>query len=423
MLKLKQSEFTKNSMVLIFGTGLAQLIPMALQPIIRRLFTDEDFGLFAQYYFIVAILSVMASLRYEVSIVIPKEEKSAVALLAGSILINTATSIFFFIILFFFGLKIYDALGFSRTLFEYTWIMPISIFLLATNTAFNYWLTRKKMFKGLVYNKAVRRGSEGGARLGFGYAAKSSGLIIGSLIGDFINLIMFLFQFKRSGGTFKGVDRTQISKALKEQEGFPKLALLPAMLNVATTHLPIFLLSSLYTKAIVGQFDASRELLAVPLALVSISISQVLFQKIVEDVSKGQRILKLIRNNGLFLGGLGIIGVVIFMNFGVPIFTFLFGDTWGLAGELSAVLVISYAIRFVVSPLSIIFSALKKLKIGAYWQIGYFLLMLNLLFFRDLSVSDFLWVFVIFDVFAYFVYAIMIWFIARQQDNLIPEND
>ncbi|MEO9534304.1 MAG: lipopolysaccharide biosynthesis protein [Crocinitomicaceae bacterium] len=410
-------------MVLIFGTGLAQLIPMALQPIIRRLFTDEDFGLFAQYYFIVAILSVMASLRYEVSIVIPKEEKSGIALLAGAIFINSATSIFFFIILFFFGLQIYDALGFSRLLFEYTWIMPISIFLLATNTAFNYWLTRKKMFKGLVYNKAVRRGSEGAARLGLGYAGKTSGLIIGSIIGDLINLIMFLFQFFRSGGSFKGVDKKQIKTALKEQEEFPKYALLPAMLNVITTHLPIFLLSSLYTKAIVGQFDASRELLAVPLALVSISISQVLFQKIVEDVANGRRISRLMRNNGLVLGGLGVIGILIFMNFGVPIFTFLFGDTWVLAGQLSAVLVISYAIRFVVSPLSIIFSALKKLKIGAYWQVGYFLLMLNLLFFRDLSVEDFLWVFVLFDVFAYLVYAVMIWYIAKKQDDLILTND
>lgn len=413
---LKKSEFAKNSFILILGTGLAQLIPIALQPIVRRIFTDEEFGLFAQYYSIVAILSIVAGLKYESAIVIPEDDKKAVRILAGSILLNLFSSLILFIVLLFLGRQIFTFFGFSLDLLEYVWLFPISVFLIATNVAFNFWLTRKKKFKGLVYNKAVRRGSEGIGRIGLGYALKSGGLFLGTLVGDFFNFLMFLFQFKRSGGAFKGLKKNEINEALSEQSEFPKYALFPAVLNVVSTHLPVFLLSALFSKSIVGQYDGSREILAVPLALISLSISQVLYQKIVEDDRAQKPILKLMKSNALFLIVLACIGIIIFYPFGEPIFKFVFGDNWALAGRLSSILVFSYAIRFIVSPLSIIFIALKKLKIAAVWQIGYFILMLNLLWLQNVSIEEFILYFVLIDVFAYLIYGILIYITAKNQE-------
>lgn len=419
---LKKSEFAKNSFILILGTGFAQLIPLALQPVVRRIFTDEEFGLFAQYYSIVAILSIVAGLKYESAIVIPEDDKKAVRILAGSILLNLMTSLILLVVLLFAGKQIFELFGFSPDLMNFVWLFPISVFLIATNVAFNFWLTRKKRFKGLVYNKAVRRGSEGVARIGFGYALKSGGLFIGTLVGDFFNFMMFLFQFKRSDGSFKKIKKKEISEALAEQNDFPKYALLPAVLNVISTHLPIFLLSALYSKSIVGQYDGSREILAVPLALISLSISQVLYQKIVEDNRGGKSILKLIQANAIFLVVLGLVGIAIFYPFGEPIFKFIFGDNWAMAGRLSSLLVFSYAIRFVVSPLSIIFVALKKLKIAAIWQIGYFLLTLNLLWIQDVSIEQFILYFVLIDVFAYVIYGLLIFITAKNQSRDISSS-
>ena len=46
--KLKpKSEFAKNVLTLMTGTTIAQAIPIAISPILTRLYTPEDFGVFA----------------------------------------------------------------------------------------------------------------------------------------------------------------------------------------------------------------------------------------------------------------------------------------------------------------------------------------------------------------------------------------
>ena len=46
MIKLK-SEFTKNVLTLMTGTTIAQAIPIAISPILTRLYSPEDFWIFA----------------------------------------------------------------------------------------------------------------------------------------------------------------------------------------------------------------------------------------------------------------------------------------------------------------------------------------------------------------------------------------
>jgi O-antigen/teichoic acid export membrane protein len=242
--KISSSEYARNSFILIFGTGLAQLIPILLQPILRRLFTDEEFGIFAQFYSIVSVLSIVSNLRYSNSIVIPKSDKEALGILAGSLLLNFITSLVFFLLFILFGQYLFSAIGFSSELVNYIWMLPVSIFLIATNISFNFWLTRKKKYIGMAVNKGVRRISEGGMQMALSNGFQKGGLIIGSLIGDFLNLLMFLFQFKKAEGSFKGVDKTTIKNALAAQSEFPKHSLFPALLDVVSMNLPIFIISS-----------------------------------------------------------------------------------------------------------------------------------------------------------------------------------
>jgi O-antigen/teichoic acid export membrane protein len=44
---IKPSESTKNILTLMSGTVLAQAIPVAITPLLSRIYTEEDFGLLA----------------------------------------------------------------------------------------------------------------------------------------------------------------------------------------------------------------------------------------------------------------------------------------------------------------------------------------------------------------------------------------
>ena len=93
-----KSEFTRNVLTLMTGTTIAQAIPIAISPILTRLYTPEDFGVFALYIGIVAILSVFATGKYELAIMMPKDNQEAFSILLLSICISMFFSKFVFIL-------------------------------------------------------------------------------------------------------------------------------------------------------------------------------------------------------------------------------------------------------------------------------------------------------------------------------------
>lgn len=70
------------------GTGIAQGIAFLAAPVLSRYYEPEDFTVFALFSATAAILSVVATARYELAIPLPKEDKDAKSLLRLSLLIS-----------------------------------------------------------------------------------------------------------------------------------------------------------------------------------------------------------------------------------------------------------------------------------------------------------------------------------------------
>ena len=156
---------------------------------------------------------------------------------------------------------------------------------------------------------------------------------------------------------------------------------------------------------ITGQVGFSQQMLSIPLALISVAISQVLVQKVAESNRANKNITGLILKISLALTAISIVGIVILELFGVQLFMIVFGDKWEFAGEISKILVFTYAIKFIVSPLTAIFTALNKIKISSMWQIGYFFTIVTSLYMiKDLPIREFLISYVIIDLVAFSIY-------------------
>ena len=77
--KILKSEFIRNVVTLITGTTVANVLPIAAAPILTRIFTPKDFGLFAFYFSMVTILAVFTTARYELAITLPKKKKLCIS--------------------------------------------------------------------------------------------------------------------------------------------------------------------------------------------------------------------------------------------------------------------------------------------------------------------------------------------------------
>ena len=64
-ISLLKKDIFKDLSFLMGGTFIAQLIPILLQPVLKRLFTVEEFGVFDIYFRSVGLLAIVFSLKYE----------------------------------------------------------------------------------------------------------------------------------------------------------------------------------------------------------------------------------------------------------------------------------------------------------------------------------------------------------------------
>ncbi len=420
MIQIKEilkNSILKNVATLVSGTAIAQLILIGFQLILRRLYSPEVFGAFAVYMSIAGILIILSTLRYEFAVVLPEEERKANSIVVGGITISLIINILALLIILLFKDWIIKVFVFPEKYSFWLYFIPLSTFLFSSYQMLNFWLTRKGAFKSIATNKVFRRSFEGIIQSGFGLLSSNIGLILGDILGSFANIISGIYQAKKNGFSIKVISTKKIKSSLKRYRGFPKYQALPAILNTTSILLPVFLINKYFSPETVGFFDLSRQILAVPIAFITASLSQVLLKDYSDKVKKGNPLMRGVLKTSLLLT-LGMIPFVVAIVFwGQELFSFVFSSTWKQSGIYSAILVPAFAIQFIVSPLSISFTVLEKLKTLAIWQILYFGSILSLILFKDLSIEKFLLLYTIINLSAYLIYYFLILSICKKYDN------
>ena len=79
------SSFAANVLKLVTGSVIAQGLGVLAAPVIARLFAPEAFGVAALFVSITGIIGVVACLRYELAIMLPKTDEEAANLLGISL--------------------------------------------------------------------------------------------------------------------------------------------------------------------------------------------------------------------------------------------------------------------------------------------------------------------------------------------------
>src|SRR4051812_48543692 len=94
--RLFREDFNRNVLTLMTGTGVAQIIPLAVTPILARIYSPAQFGVFSLFVAVVSSLSVVATGRYELAIMLPRKDVNAVNIAAMSITISFVVSCLLF---------------------------------------------------------------------------------------------------------------------------------------------------------------------------------------------------------------------------------------------------------------------------------------------------------------------------------------
>ena len=178
------------------GNISAQLLGLILAPIVTRIYIPEHFGVMIVIVSIVNVLSVIACLRYETAIVLPKNDDSAYNIIAVCIFFTLIVSL---IILPF--IPIYGDLVESWSHVEgikiYLYVVSLGILAHGVEQAFRLWYTRKKNFSLIAKTRFFIPLISNSIIIIAGILAGSSvlGLIFGHISGLLIVAAIFLTVF------------------------------------------------------------------------------------------------------------------------------------------------------------------------------------------------------------------------------------
>ena len=258
------SIFMKNVSKLALGTGIAQLITILASPILTRIFSPEQYGIFALFISMITILSVFSTFRYEYAIVLPKSKRRAEEIYFLCIFITILVSIFFFAIAFLFGKKILIFLNFD-SLSDYIFLVPLSIFL-AGVTQTNDLCSTNEEYKYMGFLRVIQSVAIVSLTIFFGYLlSTATSLIIGNLIGMTILMIAGFVLLRRSMGThIKKINFKNLFASFRRYIDFLRFGT-PAGLMSVGSYQSLFIFTGFYFGSyVLGIFYLLERIIGLP---------------------------------------------------------------------------------------------------------------------------------------------------------------
>lgn len=370
---IPQSPYARNVLTLMTGTTLAQAIPIAISPILTRLYSPGEFGRFALYMAVAMIVSVLVTGRYELAILLPRQDKDALHIAALAMALSIAISGVLFFVVLFFAQPIAALLG-DATLAPWLYWVPVSTLLLGLYQSLNYWSNRKSQYKRLAISRTVQSGSAALAQLASGYAGSGAvGLMGGQISGQVLATSVLAGQIWREDYGLLRTLRPMRGLALaKKYIDFPKYLIVAHGFNTASGQMPILLLSALFNTTAAGFYTLTQRVMAAPMSLIANALGDVFRQEASQAYIHHGQCKAIYQKTFKRLLLISVLPFVVFFFLAPTLFAWIFGEQWRVAGEYAQILTPMAFFQFITSPLSAMFMIAEKQKLDLVWQIFLF---------------------------------------------------
>jgi O-antigen/teichoic acid export membrane protein len=364
-----QSEFGRNVLTLMTGTVVAQAIPIAISPILTRIYSPEDFGLLALFLAILSLFSVGINARYESAIMLPKKDEDAINIFALGLIINSTISLLLFIIILIFNDTFTKILG-NDAISIWLYFIPITLFFTGLFNILNSYNNRQKQYRDIADATIIKSMVMAVVQVGVGLVKSgASGLISGQILSQFFANMRLLKNIISNRSLVASIRWIKVVALAKRYRNFPKFSLPSAFANVLAGHLSNILISIFYSVSTLGFYSIVQRILGIPSALMGQSIGQVYYEEGVQEKIKtgvAKNVFNITLKRLVFLG---LPSFLILFFIVEELFAIVFGEEWRVAGQYAQIVIPMFFIRFVVATLSVTYDMFGYLKIELLWQV------------------------------------------------------
>lgn len=359
-----KNTFARGVGVLVGGNVTAQLLMVAAAPLLTRLYTPEDFGLLAVYTALLALFSVVSSLRYELAIPIPESSNEAGNLVILSLVIVCLMTIISGVMVFIAGSEIAELLN-TPMLGQYFWLLPVGIFLSGIYKVFNYSAVRNRLFVDITKTRL----SQSLSTLlfqGFGYGLGGVALLIGQACGQGMGTVK-LFRRTILNGNLEFSNRFEIWNTAVKYKQFPLFSTWSGLFNTIGGQLPALMFAAFFGASVAGIYALASRFILLPMSIVGGAVGKV-FLSDAAAAKRENRLTVLVESVHQNLSEIIAPAVLLLLFLGPDIFAFAFGENWRQAGVFTQYMAPFLYIQFSTSPLTVLHSVLGKQAKGVFFH-------------------------------------------------------
>ncbi|MEO9119803.1 MAG: oligosaccharide flippase family protein [Solirubrobacteraceae bacterium] len=339
--------------VLAGGAAVAQGLTLVSSVLINRLYSPASFGQYGAASSLVALVTTIGSLKYDLAIPLPGDEKVAANLVALSVFVLAGLAATSALLLIVAGGSILHLFN-AQALMPYAWLLLVAQLGGCVYNVFLSFAIRQKQFQTIARTRITQAVANVGTQIAIGLVSASpAGLMAGETMG------------LTAGSGRLGRDAWRVSSVAIKQVSFAgiravahryrKFAILSspaALLNAIGYYSPLLLVVALYGARTGGLFALGQRLIQAPVVLLTMSISQVFVAEAAVLAREDPPALRALFSRTI--RRLAMLGtpVVLVLAVAAPLLTGpVFGSRWEQAGIYVTILAPFFLCQLAASPL------------------------------------------------------------------------
>jgi O-antigen/teichoic acid export membrane protein len=357
-----RGEFTRGTLTIVGGTGAAQALSIVVAPVLTRLFSPSDYGVYSVATSFLAVFVSISCLRYEFAIPLPEDDVAAANVLGLSTIVNLGMSVAVGIILSLFGSSLLDVFG-AASLSPYIMLLVLAQFGGGLTSALINWAIRTKDFAEIAVNRLSQGIALSGVQVALGVVGFGApGLVIGAVAGNLAGSVRLgQAAWRSNAAALRQITWAGMAAAANRYRRFPIFSSGSALLGSFGIRAPFLLLVALFGTVVGGQYALAERLCYLPLTLVAGAVGQVYIAESARLAREQPGDLA-----GLFvrttrtLAMVAIVPAILIAILAPLLAGLVFGARWTEAGMFVAILVPMFYVAFVATSTGDILYVLER---------------------------------------------------------------
>lgn len=351
---------------LLSGTLFAQVVLIGSSPLLTRLYEPSAFGRYAMLSLVLSLVVIFASGKFEIGVLLPEDKRDAWALtfLAGansvwvSVMAGGAAAIWIKLAE---PADILGCMGDDRYLLLL--MAAVMVVLSAWQTALFVWLNRNGRYRAVSSCRVVHAVIMVAVQVAL--AGRMPGflaLLLGSILGIGASVCILVAT------ALQDVDRIvpsarQLSGLAARYLHLPMHTIPTDLIGTLLAQFPVYFLGAHFSEAVVGYYSLAQRSLQAPMQLIANSVGEVFRRDAAGLYNEQGNCSELFSKTWRTLAVLAVAGAGVVMVAGPFLFALVFGEPWREAGNIARIMVVMFAFKFVVSPVSFMFIIVRKTRL------------------------------------------------------------